>query len=464
MHLQVEFAKSNNAMRPIKNLSTLLRETINLADYIDTSAAEKSIRSNIYFRGPNAWILAIATIIASVGLNVNSIPVIIGAMLISPLMGPIFGVGLGLGINDMPLIKSSGKNLLVMVCISLIASFVYFLVTPLNLTNPSELLARTNPTIYDVVIAFFGGFAGIFEQCRKEKGTVFAGVAIATALMPPLCTAGYGLANGNFAYFFGAAYLFVINCIFIMLATYISVKYFRFREAAFADEIVQRKTRRVSYVLIVLFVIPSIWSAFTFIRQNNFESNAAAFAEQYKVYGRTILYDYKIDHANGSVLHLFFSGEPLGEQARRDILSKAEEYKLKPSQVDIKEYTTASNDNNAELVKSIYDRMDVEMSRRDDEIHRLRGLLDATKEVDLPYVQLAREINGIFPSVRSVVIARGASVAADSPDAVPCISVIVRSDSLLDAVESIKLAEWLRVRLASDAVVLTQQCDSVALP
>ena len=451
-------------MRPIKNLSTLLRETLNFTDYIDTSVAEKSIRSNIYFRGPNAWILAIAIIIASVGLNVNSIPVIIGAMLISPLMGPIFGVGLGLGINDIPLIKSSGKNLLVMVSISLIASFIYFLVTPLNLTNPSELLARTNPTIYDVVIALFGGFAGIFEQCRKEKGTVFAGVAIATALMPPLCTAGYGLANGNLAHFFGAAYLFVINCIFIMLATYISVKYLRFREVDFADVIVQRKTRRISYVLIILFVIPSIWSAFTFVRQNNFESNAAAFADNCKVYGRTILYDYKIDHSDGSVIHLFFSGEPLGDQARRDLLAKAEEYKIKSSQVDIKEYTTVSTDNNAELVKSIYDRMDMEVSRRDAEIRRLRGLLEANKEADLPYVQLAREISGIFPSVRSVVIARGASVIADSANAIPCISVIVRPDSLLAPAESVKLAEWLRVRLSSDAVVLTQQCDSIVMP
>ena len=162
----------------LKKFMISFRQTVRLAEYIDTEAAERSIRSNIYFRGPNAWILAIAVVIASVGLNVNSIPVIIGAMLISPLMGPIFGMGLGLGINDMPLIKSSGKNLLVMVCISLAASFIYFLITPLSLTNPSELLARTNPTIYDVLIALFGGFAGILEQCRKEKGTVFAGVAI----------------------------------------------------------------------------------------------------------------------------------------------------------------------------------------------------------------------------------------------------------------------------------------------
>ena len=443
--------------RLAQRFTTLFRETIRLTDYIDTSAAEKSIRSNIYFRGPNAWILAIATIIASVGLNVNSIPVIIGAMLISPLMGPIFGVGLGLGINDMQLIKSSGKNLLVMVSISLVASFVYFLITPLNLTNPSELLARTNPTIYDVLIALFGGFAGILEQCRKEKGTVFAGVAIATALMPPLCTAGFGLASGNFGYFLGAAYLFVINCIFIMLATYISVKYFGFREVAFADALVQRRTRTFSTALIILFIVPSIWSAVTFIRQNNFEGNATAFAEQCKVYGRTILYDYKIDHADGSVVSLFFSGDPLTEQTRRDLLAQAAEYNIKEEQVLINEYSTTAQDNNIELVKSIYDKMDTEVSRRDAEISRLRQQLAASEKEELPYVQLAREIMGIYPSVKDVVLARGATVSADSLYAAPCLSVVVHRDSVFTPAEMSQLSEWLRVRLATDMEVVILQ-------
>lgn len=435
------------------------RQTIRLTEYIDTEVAERSIRNNIYFRGPNAWILAIAVVIASVGLNVNSIPVIIGAMLISPLMGPIFGMGLGLGINDMSLIKSSGKNLLVMVGISLAASFVYFLITPLSLTNPSELLARTNPTIYDVLIALFGGFAGILEQCRKEKGTVFAGVAIATALMPPLCTAGFGLASGNFSYFLGASYLFVINCIFIMLATYVSVKHFGFREATFANELVQRRTRIFSTVLIVLFIIPSIWTAIVFIKQNNFEGNATTFAEKCKVYGRTILYDYKIDHADGSVINLFFSGEPLSDQARRDLLTQAAEYNIKAEQVVINEYTTTNKDNDIELVKSIYDRMDAEVARRDAEISSLRQQLDATQQVSLPYVQLTREITGIYPSVRSVVIARGAAVGRDSLIASPCISVIVRPDSMLTSTETIQLIEWLRVRLNEENIVLSQQFD-----
>lgn len=440
-----------------QRLASLIRETIRLNDYVDTSAAEKSIRNNIYFRGPNAWILAIATIIASVGLNVNSIPVIIGAMLISPLMGPIFGVGLGLGINDMQLIKSSGKNLLIMVIISLVASFVYFMITPLNLNDPSELLARTNPTIYDVLIALAGGFAGILEQCRKDKGTVFAGVAIATALMPPLCTAGFGLASGNFGYFLGAAYLFVINCIFIMLATYISVKYFGFREVAFADALSQRRTRTFSTILIILFIVPSIWSAVIFIRQNNFEGNANSFAEQCKVYGRTILYDYKIDHSDGSVVSLFFSGDPLTEQSRRDLIAQAAEFGIKEEQVLINEYTTTAQENNIELVKSIYDKMDTEVSRRDAEISTLRQQLAASTKEELPYVQIAREVMGIYPFVNDVVLTSGAIVRADSLVAVPTFSVLVRSDSILSSTELTQLSEWLRVRLATDMEVIVIQ-------
>ena len=268
----------------IKDISKYIGQTLNLNGHIDVVAAERSIRGSINFRGPNAWILAVAIIIASVGLNVNSIPVVIGAMLISPLMGPIFGLGLGLGVSDIELMKSSGKNLLVMVFISLVVSFLYFLITPLSLCNPTELLARTTPTFYDVLIALFGGFAGILEQCRKEKGTVFSGVAIATALMPPLCTAGFGLASGNFSYFIGAIYLFVINCMFIMLATYAGVKYFKFRQTEYQDEAMGTKTKRITSFIILIFIIPSIWSAVMLIRRNNFEVNATAFAEHSKVH------------------------------------------------------------------------------------------------------------------------------------------------------------------------------------
>lgn len=454
-------------MTPIRELIARVKSTLNLTDYIDTTLAEKSIRSNIYFRGPNAWILVIAMVIASIGLNVNSIPVIIGAMLISPLMGPIFGVGLGLGTNDIELVKVSVKNLLVMVSISLIASLLYFLLTPLNLSNPSELLARTNPTIYDVLIALFGGFAGILEQCRKEKGTVFAGVAIATALMPPLCTAGFGLASGNLAYFIGATYLFVINCIFIMLATYISVKYLKFREADFASELMQKKTRRISTILIVLFIVPSIWSAVIFVKQNNFEGNAKVFVDNCKVVGGSILYDYRIDHSDGSVVQLFFSGEPLNDVVKADLIQRASNYGIKEEQVRISVHTTVDNNNDIEMVKSIYDKMDTEVEKRNTEIIRLQQEvthlqqeLAATKRTTLPYTQITREISGIYPMVKSVIIGQGAKISVDSLQSQSCISVILHTTSTLTHEQHTHLNEWLKIRLNDTTVELIQLTDS----
>ena len=447
----------DNGRNFIDKLKELASSTVNLNGHIDTEAAENTIRRNIFFKGPNAWILAIATIIASVGLNVNSIPVVIGAMLISPLMGPIFGLGLGLGVNDIQLMKSSGKNLIIMVCISLAASFLYFMITPLSLLNPTELLARTNPTIYDVLIALFGGFAGIFEQCRKEKGTVFSGVAIATALMPPLCTAGFGLANGNFSWFLGALYLFVINCLFIMLATYFSVKYFRFRQAEFEDVATARKTKRISSLLIILFIVPSIWSAVILIRQNNFEEKALAFIEHTKAYGKSIIYDYKIDHTEGSKLILFFTGDPLADSAKENIYINASKYDINKEQIQINDHTNTDNRNDIEIVKDIYDKMGREISERDADIKRLEEELKASKAVDIPYVQITREIINSYPQIQEVHIAQGASVKSDSLAIHQSIMVMVKTDAFMIEEDSLKLGNWLKIRLNNDNLHLVIQ-------
>lgn len=439
----------------IKELSNTFKAAINLTGHIDTEAAERSIRNNIFFKGPNAWILAIAIIIASVGLNVNAIPVVIGAMLISPLMGPIFGLGLGLGVSDVELMKSSGKNLFVMVMISLTASFLYFVITPLSLTNPTELLARTNPTIYDVLIALFGGFAGILEQSRKDKGTVFAGVAIATALMPPLCTAGFGLASGNLSYFFGALYLFFINCLFIMLATYLSVKYLDFRQTEFKDVSTGRKTKRIITILIILFTAPSIWSAVTLIHQNRFEESALAFVEHSKSYGKSFMYNYKIDHSNGSVVELFFTGDALDENTKQTIYQTAARYNIKQEQICINDHTTTEDVSDNELVREIYSRMDQEIAMRDNEIKRLTAELEAQQHNDIPYSQIAREIKATYPSINEVHITYGEHIADTDTEnhQHSTIVAIVASRRLVDSDKN-KLQEWLKVRLNSENLIL----------
>jgi uncharacterized hydrophobic protein (TIGR00271 family) len=440
----------------IQNLTTLIRETLNLNGHIDTAAAERSIRSNIEFKGPNAWILAVAVIIASVGLNVNSIPVVIGAMLISPLMGPIFGLGLGLGVSDIELMKSSGKNLLVMVSISLAVAFLYFIITPLSLSNPTELLARTSPTFYDVLIALFGGFAGILEQCRKDKGTVFSGVAIATALMPPLCTAGYGLACGEFSYFLGALYLFVINCTFIMLATYVGVKYFRFRPTEYQDETIGKRTKRLTTALIIVFIIPSIWSAVLLIQQNNFDVNATSFAEHRSSYGKSILYDYKIDHKDNTTLTLFFTGETLSERDKDELYMVAAEYDIKKEQIQIRDYSLEEkSDMNA--FKDIYEKKESIISAKEQEIVLLKSELDKIKNTELAYDKISEEIFRIKSSVSDVTITTGHTFSRDSTAGKEIIYVSVSSADSIAVRELDELREWLKVRLDTDTIEVLQR-------
>ena len=435
----------------IQKITTLVRETLNLNGHIDTDSAEHAIRSNIEFKGPNAWILAVAVIIASVGLNVNSIPVVIGAMLISPLMGPIFGLGLGLGVSDIQLMKSSGKNLLVMVSISLVVAFLYFIITPLSLSNPTELLARTSPTFYDVLIALFGGFAGILEQCRKDKGTVFSGVAIATALMPPLCTAGYGLACGEFSYFLGALYLFVINCTFIMLATYAGVKYFRFRPTEFQDETIGKRTKRLTTALIIIFIIPSIWSAVLLIQQNNFEVNATSFAEHRSTYGKSILYDYKINHKDNTSLTLFFTGEALSERDKDELYSVAAEYDIDKEQIQIRDYAPEDkSDMNA--FKDIYEKKESIISAKEQEIVLLKNELDKIKSNEPEYDKISKEIFSIKSSVCGISITKGHIYNRDSTSRRDVISVIVSSRDSIGTGELEELREWLKVRMNTDII------------
>lgn len=258
-------------------LKSLTGNYFALTPYLVTQQeAEASIREGVSFRGTNLIILVLAIFIASLGLNTNSTAVIIGAMLISPLMGPIIGIGLGIGITDFELLKRSLRNLVVAALFSMLASSLYFLISPVA-EGHSELLARTSPTIYDVLIGFFGGGAGIVAICSRSKGNVIPGVAIATALMPPLCTAGYGLATLQMHYFIGASYLFIINSIFICLATFIGVKLLKFKPVAAADPERVKRIRRITYTVALLTLLPSIYLTYSMLRMNRFELNAGKF-------------------------------------------------------------------------------------------------------------------------------------------------------------------------------------------
>ena len=359
-------------------LKRTVRYYANIYDHIDTDDAAQRIKSAIWFRGPNAWILAFSIIIASVGLNVNSTAVIIGAMLISPLMGPIIGMGLALGTNDVDLLKQAAKNVLVMVLISLAASTLFFLLSPLNLINPTELEARTQPTIYDVLIALFGGLAGILENSRKERGTAIAGVAIATALMPPLCTAGYGLSCLNMHFFLGAMYLFIINAVFITLATYVMVKYLRFKTVTGIEPALAQKRARLMSILITIVVIPSIISAVSLVRDNNFERNVDAFVRDNRLISRSYIYDYHISNDNGRKVELYVTGEPLSYDAQTALYASAREHRIKDAQLVIREHSLGmTGEEMNELFREVYDQTDRELAEKEAQLDHLQSRLES---------------------------------------------------------------------------------------
>lgn len=250
-----------------------------MPDKEDEENTIKAISNGVSFHGANLWVLVFAIFIASLGLNVNSTAVIIGAMLISPLMGPIIGMGLSVGINDFELLKRSLKNYLVATIISVLTATLYFLLTPLDEAQ-SELLARTSPTLYDVLIALCGGAAGIVALATKGKGNVLPGVAIATALMPPLCTAGFGIATGNVFYFLGAFYLFFINTVFIALATYIGVRMLKFKTKEFVDPNRQKKVKKYIIIIVIVTMIPSGFMTYNIVKTSVFKSNVSKFVKE----------------------------------------------------------------------------------------------------------------------------------------------------------------------------------------
>lgn len=438
------------------SLKSDIKAITNISDHIDTDAAARSIRSNVAFRGPNVWILAFSIIIASVGLNVNSTAVIIGAMLISPLMGPIIGIGLGLGVNDTKLIRVGLKNLLVMVGISLMASFLYFLLTPLKLANPTELLSRTNPTIYDVIIALFGGAAGLLEISRKEKGTVLSGVAIATALMPPLCTAGYGLASGHISYFFGALMLFIINGVFIIIATYLMSKILGFPEYEFLDAKQARRTRSLVTLVFVLVTIPSILSAITMIRSNKFTQNAERFVAENRMLDNGYIYDYDIDTHKGGKISLYIAGNMLDENEKSRLRLSAKDHGIDPERVEFYAHQIAPNENGSadKLVRDIYARTDSEIGKRDAQIRMLEMELSKYKQKEIPYTQISREIVSQYPQVKEIYISRGADVTTDSLYSKDCILVVAKTQRALGDEAKLRMTEFLKARLNDTTVVV----------
>lgn len=442
------------------NIFVQLKDLVNMKDQIDIESAGSAIRKGIRFRGHNVFILACAIIIASVGLNLNSIPVIIGAMLISPLMGPILGLGLGLGTNDLPLLKDALKNFGVMVLISILASTLFFLLSPLNPAQRTELLARTSPTIYDVLIALFGGIAGMLENTRKDKGTVLSGVAIATALMPPLCTVGYGIANLDIHFIAGALYLFIINTMFIALATFVVVKYLHFPIVAAQDEVRQKKTSRIIGVIMLVIIIPSVFSAINIVKQSNFDRNVNTLVENNKLLGRSYIFNYTIDHSKKTpTVDIYVAGEQLGVSDRERIYASAENLGIKSNQIFIKEDAAVQGNGamDADLMKAVFENNTETIKSLKQEIDSLRKVVTVYRSRELPAKMLTLEICSQYENVRDVVLSRGTSVDPETGESREAVIVILKLEKPLARQDTDKLEAWLKIRLGIDEIILLQQ-------
>ena len=429
-------------------------EYTHLKDDTDYEATVRYISGSVEFRGVNLWVLAFATIVASVGLNVNSTAVIIGAMLISPIMGPITGIGLAVGILDEDLLKRSLRNLFIMVIISLLTSTLYFLISPLSGAQ-SELMARTRPTIFDVFIAFFGGLAGIVATSRKSQPfTVISGVAIATALMPPLCTAGYGLATWQLRYFGGAFYLFFINSFFIAFATFIMVRFLGFPLERYMDNSRFKAVRRMIYAFAILVMIPSVVIAINLVRESAFNSQAIKFVneiQQTPYFENTQLIDHKREYTNKSqVVTLRVIGKPLSKEDIAQIQSLMQTaYGLDKARLVVKQ-TEGMMDitHQNQVIEDILDKKDAVIERQDStivalraELHKLTGSSENTE-------QIVKEIHSQYTDIEQAAI-----LSMDCYDtktlehkAIPAVYLKWNDGKRHPEAEK-RLAEWLKVRL-----------------
>lgn len=433
-------------------------------DQADYEQIDKSIRSGIRMRGTNLWVLMFAILVASIGLNVNSTAVIIGAMLISPLMGPIMGVGYGVAIYDFELVRKALKALGMAILISLIASTLYFAVTPLSAAG-SELLARTSPTIWDVLIALFGGLAGIIGATRSEKNNTVPGVAIATALMPPLCTASYGIANGNLYYFLGAFYLFFINSVFIAIATFIMVTLIDPPHRQFVDAGVEARVKRIVGMLAIATLVPSVYLAVNLVREEVFKSNATKFVRQEFLLANVHVADMGFDFRDRKV-EVSLIGSPLTAAQLKELQGRMPVYQLGDAKLLVHQSRDSTEDvvslkaslNNdlsslrTNLLSDLYKGTQTQLVEKESQISLLQDKIKSFEGVQGDQHQIAQELLAQYPKLRTAALSVMQSWTAKSDKPEQILVVRVTAQKPLSAAERRQIVAWLKVRAKAERV------------
>ena len=433
----------------------IMRERFDLRkDKADDAEIESRIRESIELRGATPWILVFAIFVASIGLNVNSAAVIIGAMLISPLMGPIMGAGLGTAVYDFDLVKRSLINLGIATFISLIVSALYFWLSPLQQAQ-SELLARTTPTLWDVLIALFGGLAGIVGITRKEKSNVIPGVAIATALMPPVCTAGFGIATGQWRFAGGAMYLYTINCVFIALATVAGIRALGLKRHGFATAAVAKKVKSTLLILALLTALPSVYLAFQLVSHEVFRSNAQEFIVNEFVFKLAQVVDSKIDPVKRTI-DISLVGDPIGEDTLANIEAKLSGANLSGTKIilhQMGDHRLNVTELKSSLLTDLLHESQTVVKQRDVEVKKLTAELAKRNAIFDQAENVSKELRQLYPEIDKVIIGEAVDVSKDAAKQ-RLLYLDLHSRKALSGDAQKRITDWIKIRMEKESAII----------
>ena len=444
--------KGKTDWRQWREKASRLLQFFNVAnDLLPQPEVEESIREGVSFRGSQLLVLIFAIFVASLGLNTDSVAVIIGAMLISPLMGPIMGMGLGIGIEDFALVKRGLKNIIMAILGSLVASALFFLISP-QYEGTSQLLARTSPSIYDVLIALFGGAAGIVSTACRNKGQVLPGVAIATSLMPPLCTAGYGLATWQANFFFGAFYLFFTNMIFILFATWIGVKLMGYKRKPVSDEKRHRRVQTIMYTIVCATIGVSVFLTVQMVRKNMFIAAATRFVETEMIFPNTQVLNHS-EYIERGQRHIDVTliGEALPKDSLQlAMVNRLDSVGLGGTILNIKQGFSIGRGNDISRDDDrFYALMKNEIALRQEQADSLRAILAARTFTSESENAVASEVKALYPSVRALALSRiVATSTADTLRRDTGDVAFIDAPSGLSAADRSRLTQFLKVRLS----------------
>ena len=458
-----------NAQGLLSGIIVFLKGVLSFQRDVDKNSTVNAIKADIPMKGTTAWVLICSILIASVGLNANSTPVVIGAMLISPLLGPILGLGFSIATNDIETLKNSFINFIVMVVLSVVTSYFFFLIFPEG-EEISELLSRTKPDIRDVIIAFFGGLALIIAKTKKENiSSAIFGVAIATALMPPLCTVGFGLAEQNMNYASGAILLFLINSIYIILATYIVLKILRFPLINYANSTRRNFINRIVTVISLLILIPAILKFLDVVDESKFISQSKDFLENelvgipnYEFLKNTAKSNY--NGGNSSITINTYGQKPLNQETINFLNNKIQNYSaLKETKINfIQDENSLSNSN--KFINELRKRDSIELISKIDEINKLNQKLDDLESLSrekLIFNSLAQEIKIIYPDLNEFEVFETIKTDFNAIDTVLVFNLKWANE--LENVEKLKLNEnvrnWLKFQLEDDVFEIRSNVD-----